>query len=999
MKKIFALLVFSVVTFMSVSAQRTITGTLLDEEGLGLIGANVLVKGTTIGTISDFDGSYSLEVPSGSETLVFSYTGYNSVEETIGDRNVINLTMTQNTKLLDEVVIVGYTEGSRLGAVSSLASISSDAVENRPNPNVVSSVQGQIPGFVTSANSGQPGSTQQVRIRGTGSISAGRNPLYVIDGVIIQTGSFSQLDAGSNSTDVLSMLNPNDIESVNVLKDASATALYGSRGSNGVIVINTKRGKAGKTAVTLKTQYGTSEATFGKFKLMNAQQQFDHDRTILANSGLDEAEIANQRPTSLLDNTFDWLDAAFRQGTNYNVEVQARGGNEKTKFFVSGGYSETEGTQIFSDYQRTSLRTNLDHTATERLSFGLDMNVSYSQQSNAVNGNRFQSPLLSSFSTTPLQGAVNPATGELYVGNEQEYIGFTGDNFLYSLPRNSVNVNTFRLLSTMNLAYKINDNLRFTQKTNIDFINDDSSDFDDPTTNDGRDDNGGLTSSFNQSRAITSQSFLRFTTDLGGGDHSISGLGGFEYQRVNTKQFFASGIGFADGRLQTLNSSSEPQSVGGSISNYAFVSFLGHVNYDFQSKYLVTVSFRRDGSSRFGKNNQWGNFGSIGAAWLVSEEDFFPENDILSNLKVKASFGTAGNAAIGNFPSLELYGFGNSYQGNPGSSPSQISNPDLTWESSKQFNIGLDFGLFNNRITGLVEYYKKTASDLLLQVPVSRVSGFTQALRNIGEIQNSGVELSLKADIINSEEFNWNVNFNIGFNRDEITSLPDGEDIDNGSQIWRVGEPIRSFSIRSWAGVNPADGTPLWHTTDDEGNINGITGVYNDADELIVGNATPDFTAGLRNQFSYKGIYLDAFFYTAQGHELYNASKPFIDSDGSRFGWVQIVEAADHWRQPGDISERPLPLTGGNNNSNNTSTRYLEDASFIRLKTLTLGYTLPRSISENLKISNANFYLTANNLWTQTKYSGIDPEADEDGSEFFRYPVGKSLSFGLDVTF
>ena len=999
MKKFYAILVFFVVALVSVSAQRTITGTLIDSDGLGVIGANIIVKGTTIGTVSDLDGTYSIEVPNTAEILVYSYTGYTTVEREIGSNSVIDVTMKLNSELLDDVVIVGYTEGARLKEVASLSSINSDAVQNRPNPNVISSVQGQIPGLYTSASSGQPGSGQAVRIRGTGSITAGRNPLYVVDGVIIQTGSVSQLDSGNNATDILSMINPNDIESVNVLKDASATALYGSRGSNGVIVINTKRGKSGKTSVTLKTQYGTSEATFGKFKLLNAQQQFDYDRSVLANSGLDEDAINNQRPASLLDNTTDWLDAAFRTGTNYNVELQASGGNEKTRFFVSGGHSQTEGTQIFSDYQRTSLRTNLDHTATDRLSFGIDMNVAYSQQANAVNGNRFQSPILSAFSTTPLQGAVNPDTGELYVGDETEYIGFTGDNFLYSLPLNPVDVNTFRMLTTLNLEYKFTDNFKFTQKTNVDFINDNSKNFDDPTTNDGRDDNGSLTSSFNQNRAITSQSFLKYFTDFGNGDHNIDVLAGFEYQRVNTNQFFASGIGFADGRLQTLNSSAEPQSVGGSISNYAFVSFLTNINYDLQGKYLATVSFRRDGSSRFGANNRWGNFWSIGGAWRISDEDFFPEGGILSEMKLKSSYGTAGNAAIGNFPSLELYGFGNSYQGNPGSSPSQISNPDLAWETSNQFNVGLDFGILDNRIVTTVEYYKKVASDLLLNVPVSRISGFSTALKNIGEIQNTGVEVTVVADVVKTEDFSWRSNFNIAFNRDKITSLPDGEDIANGTQVQRVGEPIRSIFIQSWAGVNPADGTPLWHTADDEGNINGITGNYNDAGQFIVGNATPDFTAGWTNEFSYKGLYLSAYFYTAQGHELYNSSRPFIESDGSRFGWVQIEEVLDHWEQPGDIAERPLPITGGNNNSNRTSTRYLEDASFVRLKTLTLGYTLPRNVLDKIKVANANLYISGNNLWTQTKYSGIDPEASETGSEFFRYPVGKSLTFGLDLTF
>lgn len=999
MKKIFTLLIFSVVMMGYVSAQKTVTGNISGEDGLGLIGANILEKGTANGTITDFDGNFELTVSADDAVLIVSYAGYTTQEVDLSGQSNVSIVMAEG-QLLEEVVVVGYSESTRLTDVASVSSVSAENIQNRPTPNVVSAVQGQIPGFMTTASSGQPGSVQQVRIRGTGSITAGRNPLYVVDGVIIQTGSISQLDSGSNPSDILSLLNPNDIESINVLKDASATALYGSRGSNGVVVINTKRGKSGKTAITVKTQYGKTQSMFGNFELMSPQQTWEYERQILANSGNSPEQIDATRPDTMLNNTFNWLDAAFQTGTAYNLELQAQGGNDKTRFFVSGGYNSIEGTQVFSDYRRTSLRTNIDHTASDRLKFSLNFNTSYAQQMNAVSGNRFQSPMATSFTTSPLQGAVNPATGEYYTGLEDEYFGLTNDNFLYSLPLNPVDVNTLRVLTKLDLDYQILDFLKFTQAVNVDLITDDSKDFDDPTTNDGENDNGSLDNTFNQNRSITTQSFLKYYNSFGG-NHNLDAFVGFEYNRVNTKGFYARGIGFADGRLQTLNSSAEPQTVSGSISNYAFVSFLSNVNYDFLDKYLVTLSFRRDGSSRFGTNNRWGNFWSVGAAWRLSDEDFFPENDVFHDAKIKVSYGTAGNASIGNFPSQELYGFGAAYQGQPGSSPSQISNPDLTWETSDQFNVGLDFGLFN-RIEGTVEYYNKVSKDLLLDVPVSAVSGFTSATRNIGELKNTGIELTLGASPVTSSSadgFTWDIDFNIAWNQNEITSLPNGEDIDNGSQIWRVGEPIRTIYIQEWAGVNPADGTPLWFTADDDENRNGVTGNYSEAGEFVVGNASPDFTAGFTNTFSYKGLYLSAFFYTAQGHELYNASLPFMDSDGTRFGWAHVTDALDHWKEPGDISARPQPRSGGNNNSASTSTRYLEDASFIRLKQATLGYSLPSTIADKLKVTNVSAYIMGENLWTSTKYSGLDPEADEDGSEFFRYPVGRTITFGLDVTF
>ena len=991
----------SVAMSFSMNAQKTVSGVITDTEGEELIGANVLEKGTTNGTITEIDGSFTLDVAADNAVLLISYAGYTTQEVDLTGLTTVNIEMAEG-QLLEEVVVVGYSESSRMRQVASVASVSADALENRPTPNVVSSIQGQIPGFFTTAASGQPGSAQAVRIRGIGSLTQSSNPLYVIDGVIVATGSISQLDSGNNASDVLSLLNPNDIESINVLKDASAVALYGSRGSNGVVVINTKRGKAGKTQFTLKSQYGITNANFGGFEIMSPQETWDYERLAMTNAGASPEALDVTRPDTMLNNTFDWLDAAFQQGTAYNIELQARGGNEKTRFFVSGGYNSIEGTQVFSDYQRTSLRLNLDHEINDRLKMDLNFNTSYAQQANAVNGNRFQSPMASSFTTSPLQGAVNPATGEYYTGREPEYFGLTGDNFLYSLPLNPVDVNTLRILSKVGFEYQITDFLKFTQSANIDLITDESKDYDNPTTNDGEDTNGSLSNSFNQNRYITTQSFLKYYTSFGGGNHNLDAFVGYEYQRVNTKGFLATGIGFADGRLQTLNSAAEPQGVGGSISNYAFVSYLSQVNYDFQGKYFFTVNARRDGSSRFGANNRWANFWSVGGSWLVSDEDFFPESDILSALSIKTSYGTSGNANIGNFPSQELYGFGAAYQGNPGSSPSQISNPDLTWESSKQFNVGVDFGLLNNRITGTVEYYDKTQFDLLFGVPVTAVSGFTSADQNIGELNNQGIELTLNLSPIQSQSndgFNWDVNFNIAWNEAKIVSLPNGEDIDNGSQIWREGENVRTIYIQEWAGVNPADGTPLWYTADDDGNRNGITGNYDEAGLFIVGDATPDFTAGLTNQFSYKGLYASVFFYTAQGHELYNASLPFMDSDATRFGWAHTRDALDHWKQPGDIASRPQPIQGGNNRANNTSTRYLEDGSFIRLKQLMVGYRVPANIAQKLGVQGISAYMNGENLWTQTDYTGLDPEANESGSEFFRYPVGKSFTFGLDITF
>ena len=631
----------------TVSAQRSLTGTVTDESGSGLLGATVLAKGTTAGKITDADGRFSLNMPAGSNTLVVSYTGYQTQELDVTGLNTVNVVLLEAAGLLTELVVTGYSEVERKKLISSVSVVGAKQLENIPMTDVNQLMQGRAAGVYTTATSGQPGAQQQVRVRGTGSITAGRNPLYVVDGIIVEQGNFAALDATTNAVDVLAQLNPNDIENITILKDATATALYGARGSNGVVVITTKRGKAGKTEITVKAQNGVTMPNFGNFELMSAEEAWNYERKVLANSGRTQEQIDATRPLSMLDNTTDWVNEAFRDGKTYNVELQARGGNEKTRFFVSGGYFDQDGTMIGSEFNRFTLRSNIDHNASDRLSFGLNVNGSYSQQNNAVDGNRFQSPIAAAFTTTPLQGKTNPATGELYTGLENEYIGLTGDNFLYSLPLNTVDINTFRLTTKISGTYKILNNLSFTQNANIDIIGVDEVDFDDPTTADGVNDRGTLTTAFSQNRALTSQSILRYFTDFGK-DHSLDFMALYEYQRTNFKSFNAGGKGFASGKLKTLDSAAEPNFVGGSQTDFSFISYLGQVNYAFMERYRLTASLRRDGSSRFGSDNRWANFWSVGGSWQINDESFLSDVSFINSLRLRASYGTSGNADIGN---------------------------------------------------------------------------------------------------------------------------------------------------------------------------------------------------------------------------------------------------------------------------------------------------------------------------------------------------------------
>jgi TonB-linked SusC/RagA family outer membrane protein len=991
---------FLLAATMAFAQDRTVSGKVTSaEDGSPIPGVNVVVKGTTTGGVTDIDGNYKFSVPAEGGTLIFSFIGLKLQEIEIGSRTVIDISMESDSEQLAEVVVTGYSTTTAQKNIAAISVVSASDIEDVPLPDVNQLLQGKAAGVYTTAPSGQPGAAQDIRIRGTGSISAGRGPLYVIDGIIAEQGDFTSV---TQTNDVLSNINPNDIESLTVLKDASATALYGSRGANGVILITTKRGKVGKSTITARAQYGVVLQNTGNFDMMDGQTVWDYERQILENSGFSQADIDTRRPASMLDSTFNWVDGAFKQGSTSNYELQARGGNENTRYFVSAGVFSQEGTLIESGFKRFSVRSNIDQTLSEKWELGLNLNVSYTDQLNATAGNRFASPLLGAFVNTPLQSPIDPETGELYTGQENDFNIFTGDNFLYSAPLNPVVNNNMRTLGKFNLQYNVLENLNISQVLAIDFVSIREKRFFDPTTNDGANDNGRINEFYNQNITLTSQTKIAGNwtfSDV----HNLDALAVFEVQNTNRESFGSTGIGLATGKLKTLNSTATPQGVSGFTTDYAFVSYLGQANYNYDNRYYFSGSVRNDASSRFGENNRNATFWSVGGAWRVLEEGFMGGASFLDDLKLRASYGTSGNANIGNFASRGLYAFGAAYLGQPGSTPSQIDNPDLTWEVSTSLNVGLDVSVLKSRVNISAEYYNRISSDLLLNVPISSTSGFTTATRNIGEVKNTGVELVLNT--VNFDgEFQWITDFNVSWNQNEVLALNNDEDIinppGNFRKIYRVGESMGSWYIEEWAGVNPADGTPLWMQTDEDENPTTTTGSFSQAGRRIVGDAIPDLVGGMTNTLSYRGLSLSFFFNFVYGNKVFNSSRRFIESDGQRFGWNHLAEAGqDYWQNPGDIASRPQPLLGGNNSSNSASTRFLEDGSYLRLRNVTLGYSLPQAWMDKAKMQSLRIYVQGINLWTLTNYSGFDPEMDETGSEFFRYPVGKTISLGLDLTF
>ncbi|MBC5993637.1 SusC/RagA family TonB-linked outer membrane protein [Pontibacter cellulosilyticus] len=971
----------------SIAQDRPVTGKVVDAQSdQGLPGVTVVVKGTSTGITTDAFGNFSITVPETNPVLVVSYIGYTRQEVPVGAQSNITVRLQQDNQQLSEVVVLGYSEQTKQKLISSVSVVESQQLETVPLADVNQIIQGRAPGVLSTVGSGQPGAAANIRIRGTGSIDAGRGPLYVIDGVIIESGDFTR---NTPTADLLSTISPSDIESISILKDAAATALYGSRAANGVVLISTKRGKAGKTQFTLRTQYGQTIPNHGDFDVLNSQQLTEYDREGLRNLGLSEATVLRLRPDRDVDT--DWIDAAFRNGTTQSYDLSAAGGNENLRFFFSGGYFNQEGILIGSEFSRYSTRFNLDNNPSSRFSWGANLNISYTDQLSASPGNQFNSPLLGSYTMLPWDRISDPVTGELLVGREFE--SFTQDNFVRSTGLNPTVTNTLRGIGNARGRFEIIPNqLSYKLVLGVDYTGIDEDDFTDPTTPDGFDSQGRKTNIFSRNITLTAQNLLNYAKTFGEA-HNFTALVGYEAQRFERDGFDVSGTGFASGRLTNLGTAATAESIGGTATDYYFLSYLSQINYDYQNKYFFTGSFRRDGSSRFGANNRWANFGAVGLSWIVTNESFLSGTDFLSNLKLRLSYGITGNADIGNFASRGLYSFTAAYNGLPASLPSQLENADLTWEKNRTFNAGLDFGLFE-RVNASVDYYIRSSDDLLLQVPISSTSGFTTFIQNVGEVENKGLEIVISSQNLTGG-FAWTTDFNIAGNRNKVKKLTGGQDIPNGTQVIREGEPIRSFYLRDYEGVDPQTGRPLWK--DGEG---GVTGSYNAAPRMIVGNAEPDFYGGLNNTFKWKGIELSAFIYFIEGNDIYNQTSQILDSDGLRYGFNQSDVVLDHWRQPGDISMRPFPIAGsGNNNAHGTSTRYLEDGSYIRLRNVVLSYNLPKPFISKAGLSSVRVYLQGQNLVTITDYTGFDPELAENGTEFFRYPNGRIATFGVDFGF
>lgn len=1023
MKRILLLSMLFCCMVLTAFSQRSVTGRVTDaSNGEGLIGATITLKGAKSGTTTDVNGDFKLAISTDADVLMIAYTGYETQEVTVGNRSTIEVSLNANN-ILNEVVVVGYGKQIKSTLTGNIAKVGGENLQSMPVVSFEQALQGQAAGVFVESTNGKVGAANRIRVRGVGSINAGTEPLYVVDGIPLSKDARNTAGGAMNP---LSDLNFNDIASIEVLKDASAKAIYGSRGSNGVVLITTKSGSSGKSKIELDVQFGVSQPT-GRREFLNAAEFVDYF-TEAANNSDDLEGVAYDDPnswtafvTSEEDGRFrrysgfnnswkekvdrtDWQEEALRNGSIRNTTLSFSGGNDKIRYYASGYTGNIEGIIVANGMQKNGGRVNLDFNATSRLKMGVNLNVARTFTDQVTNDNAFSTPmqLVALAPITPTRDEF----GEYYDRPVTTYY-----NGLLETEESQRRVSTLRTLGTVFGDYSFTPNLALRVEGSANLYNVNDAAFFGDRSEEGNDSNGAAYAAAAFATDYNTNAVLRYNREFGKHDLGLN-LGTEFFSSENTRQY-AFGEQFPTDDFRTLASAASITDATSTVSEYTFLSYFGRAQYNFARKYLFNVSGRVDGSSRFGKDNRYAFFPAASAGWVLSEEEFLKGGPI-SFLKLRASWGQSGNADIGNFAALGLYSAGN-YNGSSTLQPEQIPNPALTWEKSTESDFGVDFGLFNNRISGEVDYYVKNTSDLLLNVPVPGTSGFSTQTQNIGEIQNKGWELTLNTNNIVGD-FTWSTSLNFALNKNKVVALADGQELidDGGSRylnVVKVGAPIGVFYGAEYAGVDPQNGDALWYVNaaDDNGVIldpNATTNDFSEANFVELGSPLPNIIGGISNTFAYKGLSLDVRLQGQTGNNIHNAAGGFMSCNGCWFD-NQTRDQLNSWKNPGDITNVPEARLGYSNGDQSRSSRFIEDGSYLRVKNVTLAYNLPTTLLKKARISNVRLYVTGTNLFTFTRYTGWDPEVTTDflasnvvyGVDFYAAPQPKTIVGGVRFTF
>ncbi|GAA3999419.1 TonB-dependent receptor [Hymenobacter fastidiosus] len=1007
---------------------QTISGRITSADGSGLPGVTIVERGTTNGTSTGAEGNFTLTVQP-TATLVVSSIGFVSQNVPVGSRSVVNVALATNATLLSETVVVGYGTQSKADLTGAITQISGQEVQNAPVPSFEQAIQGKAAGVFIENSSGKLGQGIKVRVRGTSSVSGGNQPLYVIDGIPLISENLSGTDAATNP---IADLNPNDIESLSILKDASASAIYGSRASNGVVLITTKRGKAGDTRFTLGYQTGRSEPT-NKKDFLNAAEYIEYFREAGKNAGLEAFTERRLRrfaaenadfATSTVDT--DWQDEAFQRAPFGQYDLNVSGGNDKTRFFVSGLYSDQSGILIGNKFEKIGARINLDQKASDKLTLGMNVGVSRTRNNRISNDNAFSTPM-QIVALAPISPTVDPRTGQvsgaldLATGNPNTNYPTYYNPILSQIGASYV-ATVYRNLGNVFAQYEFLPGLSFRSELGLDLLNQEEDQFAGRITSRNNGPNRG--DGFNRRLTVaryTTNNFLSYRKVFAE-NHSVEAIGGMAFEARKLRSNSVTGQQFPSDSYKTILNAASITGGSSSETGNTLLSYFGRANYAFASKYLVNASLRIDGSSRFGDNNKYGYFPAGSVGWVVTEESFLQDQKVLSFLKPRISYGLTGNQEFSDFPSLALYSGDGGYAGVPGQRPSQLANPDLKWETTAQADIGLEFGFLDNRLSGEIDVYQKKTKDLALNINVPGTSGFTRQFRNVGKLENKGIEFVLNTRNL-VDAFTWNTSLNASINRNKVTNL-DGQVIEGGFLNRAIeGQPLGSFYGKEYAGVDPANGDALYflNKINADGSTDRTkTNRYDDAERVLIGDPNPRWNGGVTNTFGYKGIDLSFTFQGVFGNDVYDGGGKFQSANATG-GFDNLTrDQLDRWQKPGDITntpratlfDRPRPGLAYGTGGGGESSRFLSDGSYVRLKTVTLGYNLPLAWIQPAHLQSARLYFSGVNLLTFTDYKGWDPEVNADylssgantgnisqGNDFYSAPQARTYTFGVNVAF
>lgn len=1012
--------------FMSatVMAQNiTVKGKVTDESGSPVPSATITVKKTANAVATDASGNFSISASPGN-VLVVSAVGFEQREIPVTGA-AMQISLSPDTKALSEVVVTGFGGSQiRRELTGNIARVKAKDIENVPLASVDQALQGKAAGVFVNAQSGKLGQAVTVRVRGNSSISASSQPLFVLDGIPMTANDQSSYGGDMNP---LTDINPNDIESIDVLKDASAGAIYGARAANGVVLITTKRGKAGKTNVTLNVQTGYAEAT-KRLDMLNSEQYAE----LILEGALYRDNLDGSNPadpdswTTYVKNdvmdyysygewskdpkkTYDWQDVVFQKGPYRQADLQIRGGTDKTKFFSSFQHLEQTGTMVGNKLVRSTGRLNLDQKANDWLDVGVSLSLSRTYNRRLPDDNAFSNPL-QAIALMPMTPFIDPNTG-LDAGTPPGDVNIpVYYNPLLSVKYAKYTQDVYRTFGNAYAQAKILPGLYFRSEFGVDYLSQNEEGyFQSQTIRNQTRASRGVGS--NNAAFITNfNTNTYFSYNYNKKAHNLNATLGMQYQESQAKYNFTEGTDFPSNSYTKIASAATKSGGSSSQSDFRFLSYFARANYTFMDNYILSLSGRMDQSSRFGKNSRQGFFPAVSAGWIITNEKFMRNLDVVSFLKLRASYGIVGNAEIGNFPQLGLFTGDAGYAGAAGQRPSQLSNPDLSWETTTQVDIGLDFGLFNNRVTGEIDYYTKNTTGLLLNVNIPTSTGFASQVRNVGKLENKGWEFVLNTQNLVGK-FKWTTNVNLALNKGKVTDIQ-GQIIEGGvSSMNRVeeGYNVGVFFTPEFAGVDPANGNALFYKNTlkaDGTRDRATTAIYSEAQRMVVGDPNPDFIYGFTNNFSYKGFDLSVFFNGVAGNQNNIFGMGRYSSASMLYEDNNTIDQMGRWRKPGDITDIPQVRLYRVNGSQ-ASSRYIVDGAYMRLRNVTFGYTFAGSMLKKVRMEKLRLYVSAQNLMTFTKYPYWDPEVNADtfdsniakGNDFYTPPQPRTFLVGINVNF